>query len=70
MNSEWVELRAGTRMHGRLHVGRMLLEVKQGGLTVCYDLTATAQARHAIFDRVRVSTDKPEEGVQKLSGNA
>lgn len=53
--NEWVDLRAGGKMHGRLHVGLMVLEVRHGDRIFRYDLTATAASREPIVDRVRVN---------------
>lgn len=53
--SDWVELRADGKMHGRLHTGQMILEVRHGDRTFRYDLPATAASRQPIVDRVRVN---------------
>lgn len=65
--SDWVDLRAGGKMHGRLHLGQMVLEVRQHGQVFHYDLVATVQARRSVVERVRVSANI-DEGGEKLSG--
>jgi hypothetical protein len=50
-----LELRAGGKMHGRLHTGQMILEVKHGDRIFRYDLPATAQERRSVVDRVPIT---------------
>lgn len=57
--NEWVDLRADGKMHGRLHVGRMVLEIRHGDRIFHYNLTATAQAGRSVVDRVRITDVEP-----------
>lgn len=53
--NEWVDLRADGKMHGRLHVGRMVLEIRHGDRIFHYNLTATAQEGRSVVDRVSIT---------------
>lgn len=56
--NQWVDLRAGGKMHGRLLPDSMLLEVRHGDRVFRYDLRATAQARRPVVERIRVTDEK------------
>ena len=53
--NDWVDLRADGKMHGRLHVRSMVLEIRHGDRIFHYNLTATAEERRSVVDRVRIS---------------
>lgn len=65
--NDWVDLRAAGKMHGRLHLGQMVLEVRHRGEVFRYDLVATVQARRSVVERVRASASTSSaDAAQKL----
>jgi len=62
----WIELRAQGKMFGRLSSDGRLLEVKERGLLLVFDLASTLAARRAIScDLTRLLVDENERCAQE-----